>query len=474
MTASAPQTGQRLPTPEELSPVHFIGIGGAGMSGIARIMLAMGLQVSGSDAKDSLLLTALRAEGADVQVGHAAAQVEGARTVIANSAIREANPELVRARELGLLVLHRSQALAAVSAGRRVLAVAGTNGKTTTTSMVTVMLQRCGLDPSFSIGGELTESGTNAHLGSGEAFVLEADESDGTFVVYRPEVAVVTNVQPDHLDHYGTSEAVAEAFWAFAQTVRAGGTLVACADDAGSARLAARAAAQGIHVVTYGESPDADVRLTNLVAGAFGAQFEVLVDDRPVGQALLRVPGRHNALNSLAAFAAVVSLGVPAAQALSAIEAFTGTRRRFEPRGQAAGVRIFDDYAHNPGKVAAALQSGRQVAGDGRLVVVFQPHLYSRTRDFATEFGQALGLADEVVVMDVYAAREDPLPGVTGALVAQAVPLPADRVAFVASWSAAAGAVRARLRPGDVLLTVGAGDVTLLADEVVDLLGGPQ
>jgi UDP-N-acetylmuramate--alanine ligase len=472
VAAGTPDAGAQ--TAQGLSPVHFIGIGGAGMSGIARIMLAMGLQVSGSDAKDSLLLTALAAEGARVQVGHDPRHVEQARTVVATSAVRTANPELARAHELGLQVLHRSQALAAVSEGHRVVAVAGTNGNTTTTSMLTVMLQQCGRDPSFSIGGELTESGTNAHLGSGEVFVLEADESDGTFVVYRPHVAVVTNVQPDHLDFYGTGEAVEQGFLDFARSIRPGGLLVACADDAGSVRLAERAAAEGIRVRTYGESPAADVQLRALVADEGGTSFEVWDGGALVGPTRVSVPGRHNALNALAAWTAIVEVEVPPSAALEALPSFTGTRRRFEPRGSAGGVRLFDDYAHNPGKVAAALQTARQVAGQGRVVAVFQPHLYSRTRDFAQEFGRALGLADEVVVMDVYAAREDPLPGVSGALVADAVPLPPERVAYVPSWSAAAGAVRARVRPGDLVLTVGAGDVTMLADEVLALLGGSE
>jgi UDP-N-acetylmuramate--alanine ligase len=451
--------------------VHFIGIGGAGMSGIARVMLARGLEVTGSDAKESLLLTALRAEGATVHVGHDAGHLGKARTVVASSAVRESNPELAAARARGLLVLHRSQALASVATGRRVVAVAGTNGKTTTTSMLTVMLQQGGLDPSFSIGGELTESGTNAHHGTGDVFVLEADESDGSFVVYRPQVAVVTNVQPDHLDHYGDAEGVERGFLAFADTIRPGGVLVACADDEGSARLAERAAARGTRVVTYGASDAADVRIVDLRMDASGADVEVVHSGRRVGSARVSVPGRHNVLNALAAFTAATELGMPVTTALAGMSAFTGTRRRFEPRGQAGGVRVFDDYAHNPGKVTAALATGRQVAGEGRLVVVFQPHLFTRTRDFAAEFGRALGQADEVVVMDVYAAREDPLPGVSGALVADAVPLDRDRVAFVASWSAVADAVRARLRPGDVLLTVGAGDVTMLADEILARLG---
>jgi len=460
-----------LPAASELSPVHFIGIGGAGMSGIARIMLARGLVVSGSDAKDSVLLTALRAEGATVHVGHDRAHLAGARTVVANSAIRASNPELAAANDVGLLVLHRSQALAALAAGHRVVAVAGTNGKTTTTSMLTVTLQHAGLDPSFSIGGELTEIGTNAHHGSGAAFVLEADESDGTFVVYRPDIAIVTNVQADHLDHYGDLAGVEAGFERFAESIRPGGLLVACADDPGSARLAETAAAQGTAVVTYGERVGADVRLTDLRMTSIGCDFAVVDRGRRIGAVALRVPGRHNALNALAAVTAAIALGTPASVALVGVGTFGGTRRRFESRGEAGGVRVFDDYAHNPGKVAAAIATGRQVAGSGRLVAVFQPHLFTRTRDFAAAFGAALGGADEVVVMDVYAAREDPLPGVSGALVAAAVPLPSERVAFVASWSAVADAVRARLRPGDVLLTIGAGDVTLLADEVLARLG---
>ena len=459
-----------LPAEADLAPVHFIGIGGAGMSGIARIMLARGMRVSGSDAKESLLLTALRAEGAEVHVGHDAAHVAGARTVVASSAVRETNVELAAARAAGLSVLHRSEALAVLAAGRRVVAVSGTNGKTTTTSMLTVALQHAGRDPSFSIGGELSESGTNAHHGSGDTFVLEADESDGSFVVYRPEIAVVTNVQADHLDHYGTAEGVQEGFEHFAATIRPGGVLVACADDPGSARLAAAMVGRGTRVVTYGESDGADVRVLEVTASPSGTSFELVHRGRRAGRVTLRVPGRHNALNASAAVAAAVEVGVPLTEATAGVEAFTGTRRRFEPRGQAAGVRVFDDYAHNPGKVAAAVATGRQAAGSGRVVVVFQPHLFSRTRDFAAQFGTALGGADEVVVMDVYAAREDPVPGVSGALVADAVPLAPERVAFVPSWAATAQEVARRLRPGDVLLTIGAGDVTILPDEVLSLL----
>jgi UDP-N-acetylmuramate--alanine ligase len=452
-----------VPPAELLGRVHFVGIGGAGMSGIARVMLARGLSVTGSDAKDSRIITALRAEGATVTIGHDAGNVVGAETVVVSSAVRATNPEVVAARAAGLRVIHRSQALFAVMQGRTRVAVAGTNGKTTTTSMLTVALQRAGVDPSFAIGGELTESGTNAHHGTGPVFVAEADESDGSFVLYRPHVAVVTNVQPDHLDHYGTAEAVEAAFLAFVQGMPEGGLLVACADDAGSRRLAESAAAQGIRTATYGAAEDADVR----VAGADSA-FTLTEHGAYTGTVRLKVPGWHNVLNAAAAYtAATKGLVLDPAAIRDGLAQFTGTRRRFESRGSAAGVRVVDDYAHNPGKVSAALQTARSVVGGGRVVVVFQPHLFSRTRDFALQFGEALSAADEVVVMDVYAAREDPVPGVTGALVAAAVDLPAERVTFVPSWSAVADEVVGRLQPGDILLTVGAGDVTMIGPEVL-------
>lgn len=459
-----------VPPAERLSPVHFVGIGGVGMSGIARIMLARGLEVSGSDAKDVPVLAALRALGGAVRTGFDPARLDRARAVVASSAIRDDNPELAAARERGLLVLHRSQALHAVMQGRRGVAVAGTNGKTTTSSMLTVVLQHAGEDPSFAIGGELAGAGTNAHDGTGDVFVAEADESDASFLVYTPALSVVTNVQPDHLDHYGTPEAVEEAFTGFSRRIAPGGTLVTCADDAGAVRLAERARAEGRRVLTYGEDAGADVHVVGVTPHGGRIGFTLVDRGRRVGDVLLRVPGRHNALNAAAAYGAAVTLGVPAALAREGLESFTGTRRRFEARGAAGGVRVYDDYAHNPAKVAAAVATGRQVAGDGRLVVVFQPHLYSRTLDFADEFGAALSGADCVVVMDVYAAREDPVAGVTGELVARAVDLPGDRVRYVPSWSAVAGEVAALVRPGDLVLTVGAGDVTMIGREVLALL----
>ncbi|MGZ8751070.1 MAG: UDP-N-acetylmuramate--L-alanine ligase [Pseudonocardia sp.] len=459
-----------VPPAEELGPVHFVGIGGAGMSGIARIMLARGIPVSGSDAKDSLALAGLRALGATVVVGHAAGHIGDAQTVVVSTAVRESNPELVEARRRGLRVLPRAAALAAVMAGRQAIAVAGTHGKTTTTSMLTVALQHCGADPSFAIGGNLTDSGANAHDGTGTLFVAEADESDGSFLAYDPLVAVVTNVEADHLDTYGTVEAYEAAFDRFAQRLRPDGFLVVCADDPGARRLGEKVAAQGRPVWTYGESPDADVHIGGLVLEGSGSAFELVVRGRGEGRVRLSVPGRHNALNATAAFAAGRGLGFRPEQLRAGLAGFAGTRRRFEAKGSAAGVRVFDDYAHHPTEVAAALSAARTVAGAGRVVAVFQPHLFSRTRIFATQFGAALGLADAVVVMDVFAAREDPEPGVTGALVAAAVPLPAEAVRFEPSWSAVPAAAASLVHSGDLLLTVGAGDVTLIGPEVLELL----
>ena len=452
--------------------VHLIGIGGAGMSGIARILLARGAAVSGSDAKDSRTVLALRALGADVSVGHDAAHLpEPPATVVVSSAIRESNPELAAARERGLPVVHRAQALAALTEGRRLAAVTGTAGKTSTTSMLTVALQHSGLDPSFAIGGDLAASGSGAHEGSGDVFVVEADESDASFLAFSPAVAVVTNVEADHLDHYGSAEAYVAAFDEFLGRIEPGGALVTCVDDPGAAALASRAEARGIRVRRYGVDAAADARLVEFRPDGTGARLVLGHQGR---EHLLRlaVPGEHMALNALGALLAGVELGADPDALLAGLAAFDGVRRRFEFRGRAAGVAVYDDYAHHPSKVAAQLRAARQVAegrvdGRGRVVVAFQPHLYSRTRDFAAEFGAALGLADEVVVLDVYGAREDPQPGVTGALIADAVPLPRDRVRFVPRWEDVPSVVADLAAAGDLVVTMGAGDVTVLAPEIL-------
>src|SRR4051812_45392027 len=457
-----------VPGLEDLGAVHFIGIGGAGMSGIARILLARGVPVSGSDRRDTPTLLALRALGARVELGHEPAHLGGADTVVVSTAIRPDNPELRAARERGLRVLPRAVALAAVMAGRRSVAVAGTHGKTSTTSMLTVAVQACGADPSFAIGGTLNESGSNAHAGEGDVFVAEADESDRSFLVLAPHGAIVTNVEADHLDNYGDLAAVEAAFDAFVRTVPPGGFLVLCADDPGAARLAGLGARAPVR--TYGTAESADLRLVDLHVGPDGTRYRAVLDGRDLGPVHIQLPGEHMARNSAAALLAGLELGFPAADLIAGLGRFGGVHRRFELKGTAAGVRVYDDYAHHPTEVAAQLRAARAVTGPGRLVVAFQPHLYSRTREFADGFGAALGLADEVVVMEVYGAREDPVPGVTGALVADAVPLPAGRVVFEPSWSAAAPALAARAEAGDLVVTMGAGDVSMVGPEVLEAL----
>lgn len=454
----------------ELGAVHFIGIGGSGMSGIARIMVMNGSTVSGSDAKESAVVDVLRALGARVEIGHAADNLGEADTLVISSAIRKDNPELVEAERRGLRILHRSGALAALMADKRAVAVAGTHGKTTTTSMTTVALQACGLDPSFVIGGVLSTTGTNAHSGTGDVFVAEADESDGSFLLYDPAIGILTNVEAEHLDYYGTPEKVQEAFVEFCAGIGArGGTVIACADDPGSRGVAAQARQQGTSVIFYGTSEASDIRLRELRSGLI-SEFVLDVPGREEPLAVsLRQPGTHNALNATAAIAVAHSLGADVDKAASGLGNYGGTRRRFEERGIAAGVRVIDDYAHHPTELRAVLSAARGVVTDeGRVWAIFQPHLYSRTMEFRAEFGEALGLADEVVVLDVFPAREDPVPGVTGALIADRVPH--ENVTFFESFSEAVPFVASRVRPGDLVLTLGAGDVTILGPELLTAL----
>ncbi len=466
----------RVPVPTELLPaeqlgrVHFVGIGGAGLSGIARIMLARGIEVSGSDAKPSATIEALRALGATCSVGHTAEQVQQADTVVVSTAVRENNPEVVEAVQRGLRLLPRSAALEAVMQGRRVVAVAGTHGKTTTTSMLTVALQHCGADPSFAIGGDLNESGSNAHDGTGDLFVAEADESDGAFLVYSPYAALVTNVEADHLDNYGTEEAYRAAFDEFLDRIRPDGFLVACSDDPGAADLIGTARARGLRTIGVGTGAEAEVRAENLRQVGSTSTFEVVDGGRRLGEVTLQVPGQHYVLDALAALGCGLRLGYPFADLARGLAAYSGTRRRMELKGEVGGIRVYDSYAHHPREIAGDLEAARSLAGTGRIVVAFQPHMVSRTRIFGAEMGQALGAADEVVVMDIYVAREDPEPGVTAALVSNAVPLAAAQVVLEPSWSATADHLVDRARPGDVILTLGAGDVTLLGPSVLALL----
>jgi UDP-N-acetylmuramate--alanine ligase len=467
-----------LITPAELVPairlgrVHFTGIGGAGMSGIARIMLARGISVSGSDAMPSAMLDDLHAQGARVHVGHAAANLGDlgpGDTLVLSSAIRADNPELAEATRRGLRVLHRAAALASVMAGRRVIAVAGTHGKTTTTSMLTTVLRDCGADPGYVIGGVLVETGLGAEDGAGMDFVAEADESDGSFLLLSPDVAIVTNVEADHLDNYGSLAEIEAAFAAFGSHVSS--LVLTCADDPGAEAVAVRLDPQRVR--RYGESVRADYRLGDVHAQGLAVSFAVTADHSPFGeifaQMTVHVPGRHNALNATAAFAAAVELGFAPPRVTAAIARYQGARRRMELKGEADGVRVFDSYAHHPTELAADLRAARDIVNGGRVIAIFQPHLYSRTRIFAADFGAALGLADQAVVLDVYAAREDPEPGVTGRLVADAVP--GGQALFLPDRTQVASLIGRTAEPGDVVLTMGAGDVTALGPQLVEAVG---
>jgi UDP-N-acetylmuramate--alanine ligase len=457
----------------ELGKVHFTAIGGAGMSGIARIMLARGVTVSGSDSADSALLGELSAAGARVSVGHAADQLGDADTLVVSTAIRPHNPELVEAQRRGLRVLHRAAALASVMLDHQGIAVAGTHGKTTTTSMITTVLLHSGADPSYVIGGILAETGVGAAQGAGRAFVVEADESDGSFLMFSPDAAVVTSVEADHLDNYGTLAAVEAGFAAFAGRITDGGMLLACADDPG-ARALAGAVRPGVTALTYGAAADASYRITSIEPRGMrtaltvtGSPGTALAGAGPV-QLEIAVPGRHNALNATAAFGLTVQLGVPVADVVDGLAAYRGARRRMELKGEADGVQVIDSYAHHPTELAADLAAARDIAAGARVIAIFQPHLFSRTRLFASDFGAALGAADEVIVLDVYAAREDPEPGITGKLITDRVP--GGGAVFLPDRAAVPAAVASLAKPGDLVLTMGAGDVTQLGPLIVAAL----
>jgi len=442
---------------------HLMGAGGVGMAAVAELGLASGWKVSGCDGVDSELLRHLASLGLATSVGHSPDHLDQVTTLIVSSAIKPDNPELKLGRDKGLEVWHRSEALAELAAGRRLLAVAGTHGKTTTSAMAAMALASAGLDPSFAIGAEVLGRGTGAGLGAGDIMVIEADESDGSFLNYRPKVAVVTNVEADHLDHYGNAKAVMTAFQEFISQVE---TAVIGVDDPGAKQLASWAKRHSTAVVTYGAAAKAQIRLTDLpgrelaLSGLLGeAQLDLTVN--------VPVPGWHMKSNAAAALISAVLLGAEPATALRGIEDFAGTGRRFELKAQVGSVRLFDDYAHHPTEVKVTLAAARE-GGDGRLLVVFQPHLYSRTVAFASEFAQALDLADQVWVLDVYGAREDPVAGVSGATITDL--MDGSKASFEPDRQAAALAVAAAAGAGDLIMTMGAGDVTQLDGAITKAL----
>jgi UDP-N-acetylmuramate--alanine ligase len=465
-------TPVELPSLDQLAGVHFIAIGGSGMNGIASMMLAQGIRVSGSDRQDSKYLRSLEAQGARVYVGHRAEQLGDAATVVASSAIREDNPELVEARRRGLRVLHRSTALGSLMLGRRGIAVAGTHGKTTTTAMIAHVLVGCGADPSFVIGGALTGTATGGHLGTGDAMIVEADESDGSFLQYPCEVAVVTNIDPDHLSNWGSAENYADGFLRFA-TADSVRLLVTSADDPGAVALTRRvqqriaAESSAPEIMTFGTSDEADVQINGARLAGTGSTFELRWAGH-AGPVQLAVPGHYNVLNAAAAYAVAVWLGLDEADVRRQLTRYQGTYRRFQLIGAPNNIRVYDDYAHHPTEVLNTLIAARTGVGAGRVVVCFQPHLFTRTRDFWRELAHALEQADEAIVMDVCGDREDPIPGIDGAMVANAVTPGTAHVTYQPVWDEAAPSVARIARPGDLVITVGCGDVTKVAPKIVD------
>lgn len=440
--------------------VHIVGVGGAGMSAIATVLTRMGHRVSGSDLKDSPALDRLRLLGVDARVGHTATNVPtDADAVVLSTAIPATNPEVEAAHERHIPVLRRAEALRALVAIRRAVAVAGSHGKTTTSSMLALCLRAAGWHPSFLIGGDLNEVGANAAYDDGDWLVVEADESDGTFLELQPEAAIVTNIEPDHLDHYGGFAALVDAFTRFLESVP--GTRVVCADDPIAAQLAA--ATPGVR--TYGWE-SRDYRVDDYEGGRTGSRFRLTHGDEPLGVVELPVPGRHNALNAAGAAALAVELGVPFDAITRALRGFGGVARRFQFRGEVGGVTLIDDYAHLPTEVAATLRAARE-GGWNRVIAVFQPHRYTRTARLWRDFADAFVDADTVVLTDVYAAGEAPQPGVSGRLLLRAVldAHPGQPLTYLPRRSDLVDHALGLARPGDVLLTLGAGDLTTIPDE---------
>ncbi|HWH98675.1 MAG TPA: UDP-N-acetylmuramate--L-alanine ligase [Pseudolysinimonas sp.] len=453
-----------LEIPEQLGNLHFVGIGGSGMSGIAQLFLEAGHRVTGSDRSESAAVRKLREHGAEVWIGHDAAHVGDADTLVVTGALWQDNPEYQEALRRGIPVLHRAHALAWLVRGTRLIAVTGAHGKSTTTGMIVTALRELGADPSFVNGGVIAGYGRSSGRGAGDLWVIEADESDGSFELYDPAVVLVTNLDDDHLDHYGSAQAVEDAF----VRVASGATelLVTSADDPGARAVATRAAAQ--QALTFGTAEGADVRLV-----ATRVEPDAVVATIAVGGAAhdVRLPvAGAIAINATGAFATLAGLGFDSAGIARGLEAFAGTGRRFEHHATVGGVRVYDDYAHHPTEVVAALETARSVVGAGRVIAVHQPHLYSRTQAMAGEFAEAYErLADHTVVLDVYGAREDPIPGVTGALVAERFHDPS-RVDYLPDWQAAADRVGEIARPGDLVMTLSCGDVYRIIPQLVAAL----
>lgn len=451
-----------VPVPNDLGNVHFIGIGGSGMSGIARILIGMGHKVTGSDVRSSPNILALESLGAKITIGHDEANLGDADTVVVTSALWPTNPEYLLAKKNGIPIIHRSQALAHLASKKRLVSVAGAHGKTTSTGMIITALLGLGQDPSYVNGGVISSIGTSSSSGKGELFVIEADESDGSFLHYDTSIALITNVDPDHLDHYGSIEAFHQVFADFANKSKE--MVVINSDDAGAVAVAKMITRP---MITFGEAASSDVLVSDVVDNArVGFSLSYKNQKFP---ATLTIAGRHNAINAAGAVATLIGLGFDFESALLEVAKFAGTERRFELHGERRGVKVYDDFAHHPTEVAAALNGARAVVGKGKIVTVFQPHLYSRTRLFAKEFADALEASDQVVLLDIYAAREDPEPGVTGELILNAS-AHKEKIHYVKNWSDASTVASQLAGSGDFIVTMGCGDVYKMVPEILEAL----
>ncbi|HVE72972.1 MAG TPA: UDP-N-acetylmuramate--L-alanine ligase [Thermoanaerobaculia bacterium] len=442
----------------EIKNIHFVGIGGIGMSGIAEILAGSGVSVSGCDAKSSAATDLLSRRGVRVDIGHDPAHLEGVELVIVTAAVKGVHDELETARRRGIQVMTRAEALGALTDPVRTIGVSGTHGKTTTSAMIAVVLEEAGLDPTVLVGGMVQNLQTNAKQGRGDFLVVEADEYARTFHHLHPEVAVVTNVEPDHLEYYGSFEAILEAFRVFLGNVKPGGAVIACIDDENVRRVVAEASRE--QLITYGLSEGADLRAVNLEFHERGTRFEV----PGAGHFKLFVPGEHNVRNALAAIGVARHIGVPVEKISAGLAKFLGVDRRFQLLGHYLGALVVDDYAHHPTEIRATLSAARSGYPDRRIVALFQPHLFSRTRDFAKEFGESLRVADVPIVSPIYAARETPVDGLSARIISDSVP----GIEFLdRSNSEIVNEMRRRLGPRDLFIVMGAGDVHEIAEELV-------
>lgn len=454
---------------KDLHNIHFIGIGGAGMSAIAYVLLKRGYHVSGSDLAQGRMSAHLAQEGAVIYVGHKAEQVEGVDAVVISTAIHQDNPELAAAKERGIPVLHRSDVLAALLNDASGVAVAGAHGKTTTSAMISCIAAEGGVDPTIVIGGEVSSLGGNARNGAGSYVVAEADESDGSFLKFRPYLAVVTNIENDHMDHYGTEENIYAAFRQFLENIRPGGKAILCVDNAKVRRLAGETSAQ---VITYGmEDSGADYTARDIRYNADGTVYSLYLAGSFVTEVRLTVPGRHNVLNSLGAFAAGREIGIADASILASLQRFGGAKRRFETKGRVGGVWVVDDYAHHPTEIGVTLRAARQTQPQ-RLICVFQPHRYTRTQLLFDEFCSCFEGCDELILTDIYSAGEDPIEGVSSAALAEGIRRVSGReVRYLSGLAEVEQYLRGHVQQGDLVMTIGAGDVFKVGERLVAEMG---